>query len=236
MDSLAPLVGLLLMAASRSPKMTPSAAAPAPEGPLILFLIDNSASLPPLDPDEKRVVALERMFTFLKGQRYRLILFGGRHEIFADDVTKYRNNGQWTDFYFAFAKAREVLREYPPATDFRIILLTDALLDPSAQDWEDMEVPKGADLKTFVATKLLGLSGEMKTPLYGILGGEGGKGGAAPGAGGPAPPLVMEMVRAANGVKAAPMAQSLASFFGDDGGLFDKFVFRVAPHEGLAKI
>src|SRR5258708_31173558 len=169
MDSLAPLVGLLLMAASRSPKMTPSAAAPAPEGPLILFLIDNSASLPPLDPDEKRVVALERMFTFLKGQRYRLILFGGRHEIFADDVTKYRNNGQWTDFYFAFAKAREVLREYPPATDFRIILLTDALLDPSAQDWEDIEVPKGAALKAFVATKLLGPIRQIKIPISVIL-------------------------------------------------------------------
>src|SRR5580693_8591372 len=130
MDALAPLLGLLLMAASPSPKTTPSSAANAPEGPLILFLVDNSASLPPLDPDEKRVAALEKMFAFLKGQRYRLILFGGRHEIFVDDVTKYRNNGQWTDFYFAFAKVRELMREYPPNTDFRIILLTDALLDP----------------------------------------------------------------------------------------------------------
>jgi len=67
-----------------------------------LFLIDNSASLPPLDPQEKRVAALEKMFTFLQGQRYRLILFGGRNEIFVDDVSRYRNNGQWTDFYFAF--------------------------------------------------------------------------------------------------------------------------------------
>lgn len=236
MDALAPLLGLLLMAASPSPKTTPSSAANAPEGPLILFLVDNSASLPPLDPDEKRVAALEKMFAFLKGQRYRLILFGGRHEIFVDDVTKYRNNGQWTDFYFAFAKAREVMREYPPNTDFRIILLTDALLDPSAQDWEDMEVPKGADLKAFVGKKLLGLIAEMKIPLYVILVGEAGKEGEAPGAREAAPPLVMEMVRAANGVKAAPMAQSLASFFGDDGVLLKKFVFRVAPHEGLRKI
>src|SRR5258708_18869461 len=99
MDSLAPLLGLLLMAASPSPKMTPSAAAPAPEGPLILFLIDNSASLPPLDPDDKRVVALERMFTFLKGQRYRLILFGRPHEIFADDLTHNPDNSEHTDLY-----------------------------------------------------------------------------------------------------------------------------------------
>jgi hypothetical protein len=234
MDALAPLLGLLLMAASPSPKTTPPAA--APEGPLILFLVDNSASLPPLDPDEKRVAALEKMFTFLKGQRYRLILFGGRHEIFVDDVTKYRNNGQWTDFYFAFAKAREVTREYPPATDFRIILLTDALLDPSPQDWEDMEVPKGKDLKAFAAKKLLGLIAEMKIPLYVILVGEIAREGEAPGAREHAPPLVVEMVRAANGVRAAPMAQSLASFFGDDGVLLKKFVFRVAPHEGLRQI
>ena len=30
------------------------------------------------------------MFTFLQGQRYRLILFGGRSEIFVDDVSRYR--------------------------------------------------------------------------------------------------------------------------------------------------
>src|SRR5258708_14579179 len=102
MDALAPLLGLLLLAASPSPKMTPPAAAPTPAGPLILFLIDNSASLPPLDPDEKRVAALEKMFTFLKGQRYRLILFAGRHEIFVDDATQSTNNRHWPIFSFAF--------------------------------------------------------------------------------------------------------------------------------------
>src|SRR5690349_6942902 len=61
--------------------------APAKDGPTILFLIDNSASLPPLDPQEKRVEALEKMFTFLKGRPYRLVLFGGRQEVFVDDVT-----------------------------------------------------------------------------------------------------------------------------------------------------
>src|SRR5215475_7191409 len=99
------VLGYLLLVAS-----TPSSAAaapspsptPQPQGPVILFLVDNSASLPPLDPDEKRVTALEKMFTFLKGQPYRLILFGGKREITVDDVSRYRNNGQWTDFYFAF--------------------------------------------------------------------------------------------------------------------------------------
>src|ERR1700730_2660236 len=95
-----------------SPSPVPSSALPleasptlpaarTTKGPTILFLIDNSASLPPLDPEEKRVEALEKMFTFLKGRPYRLILFGGRREIFVDEAIKYRNNGQWTDYYFA---------------------------------------------------------------------------------------------------------------------------------------
>src|SRR4030095_1440426 len=118
------------LARSRAPR-PPHAAPPKPpqREPVILFLIDNSASLPPLDPQEKRVSALEKMFGFLQGQPYRVILFGGRREVFVDDVSRYRNNGQWTDFYFAFDKAREIVRGYPQGTAFRMILLTDAIFD-----------------------------------------------------------------------------------------------------------
>src|SRR6266545_2826904 len=120
----APSSALSLEASPTSP------AARTTKGPTILFLIDNSASLPPLDPEEKRVEALEKMFTFLKGRPYRLILFGGRREIFVDDAIKYRNNGQWTDFYFAFDKARELIAvDYPPGADLRLVLITDAILD-----------------------------------------------------------------------------------------------------------
>ena len=224
------LPALLVAAASASPSP-----APARPGGVILFLIDNSASLPPLDPDEKRVVALEKMFTFLEGQPYRLVLFGGRHEIFVDDVSKYRNNGQWTDFYFAFEKAKEVIGEYPKGTQFRIILLTDALLDPGPGDWDDMGVPKGADIKAYVTEKTLGLIHEIGMPLYVILVGD------VPDEGIPsgreqAPALVLDMVKAANGAKASPLAQTLSSFFQDDGVLLKKFVFRVAPREGLKKV
>ena len=95
------------------------------------------------------MAALEKMFTFLQGQRYRLVLFGGRREIFVDDVSHYRNNGQWTDFYFAFEKARELTKGYPAGTEFRIILLTDAIVDPAPDDWADMNVPPGEDLQAF---------------------------------------------------------------------------------------
>ncbi len=228
------LSALLLAAASPSPP--PSPTAPPAVGTVILFLIDNSASLPPLDPDEKRVAALEKMFTFLEGQPYRLVLFGGRHEIFVDDASRYRNNGQWTDFYFALDKAREIAATYPKGTQFRMILLTDALLDPGPGDWDDMSVPKGEDLKAHVVKRILGLLQEMKIPLYVILVGDVPKEGIVPGDKEQSPELVLQMVRVANGSKASPLAQSLSSFFKDDGVLLKKFVFRVAPHEGLKKV
>jgi hypothetical protein len=201
--------------------------------PVILFLIDNSASLPPLDPQEKRVAALEKMFTFLQGQPYRLILFGGRREVFVDDLQRYRNNGQWTDYYFAFTKAREIMQGYRAGTEFRMILVTDAILDPNPEDWADMQVPAGADLRAHGVQQVLALLREMKIPLYVILIGD-----AAGNIGGDerSPGLIMDFVRAANGAAASPMAQTVASFFEDDGVLLKKFIFKVAPDEGLKKV
>ena len=220
-----------------SPVATATAAASAskPE-PVILFLIDNSASLPPLDPQEKRVAALEKMFTFLQGQRYRLILFGGRREIFVDDVSRYRNNGQWTDFYFAFTKAQEIIATYPGNTEFRLILLTDGLSDPAPADWADMSAPAQVDLKAFANGKLLSLLRALHQPLYVILVGEPPHEGDAHTGREQAPVLIWEMVQAANGASASMMAQTISSFFGDNGLLLKKFVFRVGPSEGLAKV
>src|SRR5262249_22269581 len=106
--------------------------------------------------------------------------FGGRHEIFVDDPTRYNNKGLWTDFYFAFDKAREVAAGYPKGTDFRMVLITDAIPDPGPADWADMNVPQGADLKAFMVERTVALIRDMKMPLYVILVGE-------PGAGPPAP-------------------------------------------------
>jgi hypothetical protein len=231
---------------------TPVAAAsgsPAPAatagGPVILFLVDNSASLPPLDPNEKRVAALEKMFTFLSGQRYRLVLFGGRREVFVDDASKYRNDGQWTDFYHAFAKAREIASGYPKGTDVRMVLLTDAIPDPDPADWASP--PPGWDARSESVRRTVELVGAMKIPLYVVLvggaatPGDGAAGDAAgtdgPRAGmAPSPGFVLDMVRAANGQAAAPLAQTVASFFADDGMLLRRFVYRVQPHEGLQRI
>jgi hypothetical protein len=216
---------------SPAPTVAPSLAAD-PQA-VILFLVDNSASLPPLDPEEKRVAALEKMFSFLQGQRYRCILFGGRQEVFVDDLAQYRNDGQWTDYYFALAKARELMQGYRAGTEFRMILVTDAILDPSPKDWEDMSVPAGVDLRAHVVQQSLALVRDMKVPLYVILIGDemGNIGGDER-----APGLILDLVRAANGAAATPMAQTVASFFDDNGVLLKKFIFRVAPQEGLKKV
>jgi hypothetical protein len=240
MATLLRLLGTLLLAASPTPQPASPTPAPVPPGkpdePVILFLVDNSASLPPLDPEEKRVAALEKMFTFLQGQRYRLILFGGRQEVFIDDASRYRNNGQWTDFYFAFEKARELTRGYPAGTSFRIILLTDAIVDPSPEDWLDMSVPVGEDLKAFSIRRTISIVEDMKVPLYVILVGKPPADGGAPGSKEQAPGLILDLVRAANGAKAGALAQTLSSFFVDDGVLLKKFIFRAAPQEGLKAI
>lgn len=234
---------MLAAALAAPPSSPPSVSVPSPaaspagasEDAIILFLIDNSASLPPLDPEEQRVAALEKMFSFLQGKPYRLILFGGRQELFVDDVSRYRNTGQWTDFYWAFEKAREMMKEYPPGTEFRMVLITDAILDPSPADWAHVTRPPGVDIRRDVGDKTVALLEEMDVPLYVILVGDAPSDSVA---GHPerAPGLIRDMILAANGVRATAFAQSVAAFFADDGMLLKKFVFRVMPHEGLAAI
>jgi hypothetical protein len=231
------MLSALLALALQAGPARPGEGAPSPpppvEGPVILFLVDNSASLPPLDPDEKRVVALERMFTFLRGHRYRLVLFGAKDEIAVDDVSRYRNDGQWTDFYHAFAKAKELAAAYPNGTELRMVLLTDAIADPDPKDWPD--VPKGWDARAHSMRKTVELVSGMGIPLYVVLVGN-PVGEVAGRDREQSPGFVLDLVRASNGAAAAPLAQTLASFFQDDGLLLRKFVYRVAPGEGLKKI
>jgi hypothetical protein len=230
------LTALLAIALQAGPAL-PGEGAPSPpppgEGPVILFLLDNSASLPPLDPDEKRVAALEKMFSFLRGHRYRLVLFGAKDEIAVDEVSRYRNDGQWTDFYYAFLRAKDLAAEYPPGTDLRIVLLTDAITDPDPKDWPD--VPKGGDVRSRSIRDTVELVGRMGIPLYVVLVGN-PVGEVAGRDREQSPGFVLALVRAANGSAAAPLAQTLASFFHDDGLLLRKFVYRIAPDEGLKKI
>jgi hypothetical protein len=227
------LLALALQAGPAQPGEGVPSPPPPGEGPVILFLLDNSASLPPLDPAEKRVVALEKMFGYLHGQRYRLILFGGKNETSVDDASRYRNDGQWTDFYNAFVRAKAVVASYPRGTSLRMVLITDAIADPDPKDWPD--VPKGWDARTQSMRETVRLVHDMGVPLYVVLVGE-PKGEVAGSDREQSPGFVLDLVQAANGAAAAPLAQTVASFFQDDGLLLRKFVYRVQPGEGLKKI
>ncbi len=193
---------------------------------VILFLLDNSASLPPLDPDTQRREAIEKIYSFLKGQPYRLILFGGRNEVYVDAPQHYRNAGKWTDFYFAFEAARDVAAEYPEGTEFKIVLITDGMIDPSPRDWQDQSVAKGADLRQEAGSRTVRLLESLGLPLYAILIGEEVD-----------YELIQRMVVAANGsIASSDYAQGIAEFFDDDGMLLRRFIFRIEKDEGLEEI
>ena len=117
-----------------------------------------------------------------------------------------------------------------------MVLLTDGILDPDPKEWADEDVPPGVDLKAHVIERLLALLRDLKLPLYIILIGNPPAEGVAPGALEQSPGLILDMARAANGAGAAPFAQSVAGFFGDDGVLLKKFIYRVEPSEGLKRI
>lgn len=193
---------------------------------VILIVLDNSASLPPLDPQQKRQTALEKMLAFLEGQRYRLILFGGRNEIFLDSPERYSNRGQWTDFYFAFERARRVAASYPKGTDVKMVLITDGVNDPSPADWEDQDVPEGGDLKQFASQRVIQLLEEMQFPLYVMeIGTE------------VSSDFIEEMVQAANGpLVGNRYAQGVTEFLQDDGVVLRRFIYRVEPGTGLEVI
>ncbi len=196
---------------------------PKQDEAVILFLLDNSASLPPLDPNTRRRDAIEMVYSFLRGQPYRLVLFGGRDDIYVDQPQRYRNSGQWTDFFFAFQAAKELTGEYPERTEFKIVFITDGKIDPSPSDWSDQAVPKGADLREEAGNRTVRFLEELGIPLYVILIGEEVD-----------YDLIQRMVVAANGsIAGSEYSQGIAEFFGDDGVLLRRFVFRVEKHEGL---
>ena len=193
---------------------------------VLLFLLDNSASLPPLDPEVQRREAIEKIYTFLEGQPYRLVLFGGRKEVHVDEPQHYRNSGKWTDFYFAFQAAQQLTKEYPAGTEFKMVLITDGKIDPSPAEWADQQVPPGADLRSVAGDRTIELLGQIRQPLYVILIGQQVDLG-----------LIQRMVVAANGEMAASeYAQGMADFFADDGMLLRRFIFRVEEHQGLEEI
>ncbi len=234
-----PFFALLTALLSAAPQGAPTTTPPSTEsseGSVILFLVDNSASLPPLDPGEQRVDALERMVGILGKQPSRLVLFGGKDEMSIDQPARYRNDGQWTDFYFALERAQQMMDAYSLDTDFRLVLVTDGMLDPRPQDWPELGLPTGDELRQKVAELILEKLQEINLPFYVILVGKLPDEDQISDDREASPRLILEMVQAANGPFASKRAQSLAQFFEDDGMLLKKFVYRVHTNEGLERL
>ena len=230
------LLTALISAAPQGVPTTTVPSAASSEGPVILFLVDNSASLPPLDPGERRVDALERMFGILGEQPSRLILFGGKDEVTIDQPERYKNDGQWTDFYFALEQAEQMMEAYSLDTNFRMVLVTDGMLDPRPQDWPELGLLSGDELRRKVTDRILEKLQEINLPFYVILVGQLPPEDQISDDNEASPRLILEMVQAANGPFASRRAQSLAQFFEDDGLLLKKFVYRVHTNQGLEKL
>ena len=71
------------------------------------------------------------------------MLFGGRREIYVDDVSRYNNTASGPTSTSPSRRPASSSRSYPTGTEFRIVLLTDAIIDPGPEDWDDMDVPPG---------------------------------------------------------------------------------------------
>lgn len=220
------LLAVCLGAATDEVSASSAARLPEPGETVVLLLVDNSASLPPLDPQQRRRAALDKMLSFIEGQPHRLILFAGRQEIHVDEPGRYLSDGKWTDFYFAFDKANEIIETYPKGTHFKMILITDGITDPIPEDWRDQDLPPGADLKKVVEERTVALLEEMDAPLYVMLVGD--LVGSF---------FVREMVQAANGpVAGSRYAQGISEFFEDDGVILRRFIYHIEPEKGLVQI
>jgi hypothetical protein len=53
-----------------------------------------------------------------------------------------------------------------------MILLTDGIPDPIAEDWADQDLPDGADLKKAAQVRTIELLEEIDLPLYVVLVGD----------------------------------------------------------------
>ena len=127
------------------------------------------------------MAALEKIFTFLQGQPYRLILFGARREIYGRRRLAVQQPRPVDRPLLRLREAQEIVDELPAGTEFRVVLLTDGILDPDPKEWKDEDVPPGVDLKAHVIERLLALLRDLKLPLYIILIGDPPAEGVAPG-------------------------------------------------------
>ncbi len=138
---------------------------------VIIFLVDNSKSVPKFDPKEDRKKVLREILNIAKKNGYltRLILFGGRYEIVLDDISKFNNEALHTDFYYAFKAAIDMAKKYPPTCKFKIVFITDGILDAFPSDYKEFGVIEKDEAMSLSKNMLYRLLKENKIPTYIIL-------------------------------------------------------------------
>jgi len=138
---------------------------------VLVFLVDNSKSVPAFDPDENRKEVLKEIEEIAKKNGYitRLVLFGGRNEIVYDDPSKFNNDGLHTDFYYAFKAAIDLTKEYSPDCKFKIVFITDGILDAYPSDYKELNVATKGEAMNLSRNMLFSLLKENRIPTYIIL-------------------------------------------------------------------
>ncbi len=138
---------------------------------VIIFLVDNSKSVPKFDPEENRKKVLNEILDIARKNGYitRLVLFGGRDEIVMDDISKFNNSGLHTDFYYAFKAAIDLTKEYPKKCKFKIVFITDGILDAYPSDYKEFGIASKDEAMSLSKNMLYRLLRDNKIPTYIIL-------------------------------------------------------------------
>lgn len=191
-----------------------------------ILLVDNSRSVPPLDPRMERSEVLDAIEALLENFENRLILFGGRGEVVIDEPSRFINDGMHTDFFFAFQAAVGIRNEYPPDCPVKIILITDGLLDAFVTDYPNEGLSRKVQAMEYSLDQTLKLLEENPVETYIILLGERYE------------LAIMEQISiTANGfARANPLMEKAAEFLGNDGLLLKQFIFKHEPEAGIEEM
>lgn len=203
----------------------PRQLAPGKKG-LVILLVDNSRSVPRMDPTRSREDVLRTLVSSLEDFETRLILFGGRNEIILDNPSAQSNGGWHTDYNYAFQSAMRVLDEYIPKPPARIILVTDGVPDAFPEDYREESFSSKDEAMAFSRSETLGLLEERHVPTYVVL------------LGSSYDRDYMERITVkANGfARANPLVEKAALFLDNNGSLLRQFLYIVPSNAPMAEL
>ena len=191
-----------------------------------ILLVDNSRSVPSMDPSKSRADVLSELLSSLSGFENRLILFGGRDEVFVDQPEKFVNDGWHTDYHFAFEAAIRIRNEYPPDCDVKLILITDGIMDAFPVDYPEERFTLKSEVMSHSRKMTLQLLEKGQIPLYIILLGDQYD-----------KHLIESMSTRANGsIRSNPLTESAARFLNNDGFIFKQFIFKLPEKTTMAEV